>query len=76
MPDDDEEVKRGQEMAHRMNKRALRYGGTCTGEHGVGVGKKRYMEQEHGDGWSVMADIKRTLDPKNILNPGKVVIVN
>lgn len=74
--ENEEEVAAGKALAHRMNQRALRYGGTCTGEHGIGVGKKRYMAEEHGDGWSVMADIKRTLDPKNILNPGKVVNVN
>ncbi len=63
-------------LAARMVDRALRLGGTATGEHGIGVGKLDYMAAEHGHGWSVMADIKRTLDPKNILNPGKVVRVN
>lgn len=75
-PDDPAELEQAKDLAHRMNKRALRLGGTVTGEHGVGVGKKRYMTEEHGDAWSVMADIKRTLDPKNILNPGKVVELN
>ena len=70
------EMQLAKDLAHSMNRRALRFGGTCTGEHGVGMGKKRYMEEEHGDGWLIMADIKRTLDPKNILNPGKVVNVN
>lgn len=76
MPDDEAELKLAKDLAHRMNQRALRLGGTVTGEHGVGIGKMRYMEEEHGDGWNVMADIKRTLDPKNILNPGKVVQIN
>ena len=67
------EVKR---LSHRMVERALRLGGTSTGEHGVGLGKIDYMAQEHGEGWSVMADIKRALDPQNILNPGKIVRVN
>ncbi|MGB0411592.1 MAG: FAD-binding oxidoreductase [Pikeienuella sp.] len=75
-PDRPEEMTRAKELAHSMSLRALRLGGTCTGEHGIGIGKKRYMEEEHGDAWSVMADIKRTLDPQNILNPGKVVEVN
>jgi D-lactate dehydrogenase (cytochrome) len=75
-PDRPEEMARAKALAHSMNLRALRLGGTCTGEHGVGIGKKRYMAEEHGDAWSVMADIKRALDPQNILNPGKVVEVN
>ncbi|MHA3976599.1 FAD-binding oxidoreductase [Halovulum sp. GXIMD14794] len=61
------------DLAGRMNKRAIGMGGTVTGEHGVGMGKMRYMEAEHGAAWDVMAEIKRALDPKNILNPGKVV---
>ena len=53
--------------------RALRLGGTCTGEHGVGMGKLPYMEAEHGAGWDVMGEIKQALDPLGILNPGKLV---
>ena len=51
-------------------------GGTVTGEHGVGMGKMKYMTREHGDAWSVMSDIKRSFDPQNILNPGKMVQIN
>ena len=51
-------------------------GGTATGEHGVGMGKMAYMDAEHGAGWAVMAELKRSLDPDNILNPGKIVQVN
>ncbi len=75
-PDKPEELSAAKELAHDMNRRALRLGGTCTGEHGVGIGKQKYMAEEHGEGWSVMADIKRALDPNNILNPGKVVQIN
>ncbi|MEM7546545.1 MAG: FAD-linked oxidase C-terminal domain-containing protein [Pseudomonadota bacterium] len=75
-PDNADEVEQAKALTHKMNKRSLRLGGTVTGEHGVGVGKKRYMAEEHGDAWSVMTDIKRTLDPNNILNPGKVVEIN
>lgn len=60
-------------LSARMAERALRLGGTVTGEHGIGMGKLGYMAAEHGAGWAVMAAIKRALDPKNILNPGKVV---
>ncbi len=75
-PDKPEEMVAAKELAHEMNRRALRFDGTCTGEHGVGIGKQKYMAEEHGEGWSVMADIKRALDPNNILNPGKVVQIN
>lgn len=61
------------QLAHRMVNRALDLGGTATGEHGVGLGKIEYMEREHGLGWQVMGQIKRALDPGNILNPGKLV---
>jgi D-lactate dehydrogenase (cytochrome) len=53
-------------------KRALRLGGTCTGEHGVGIGKRRFMEQEHGKALDLMRQIKTLLDPQGILNPGKI----
>ncbi|QPH52851.1 FAD-binding oxidoreductase [Pontivivens ytuae] len=75
-PGHEGELAEAKRLAHAMAERALRMGGTVTGEHGVGIGKKRYMEAEHGAGWQVMAEIKRALDPGNILNPGKVVEVN
>ncbi len=52
--------------------KALELGGTATGEHGVGLGKAQYMEREHGESLNVMRMLKTTLDPKNILNPGKI----
>ena len=57
----------------RLVERAIAMGGTCTGEHGVGSGKMRYLEAEHGDALALMRTIKRALDPLDILNPGKVV---
>jgi D-lactate dehydrogenase (cytochrome) len=55
-------------------ERALRMEGTCTGEHGVGLGKMGSLQMELGDDvMDVMRDIKRTLDPDNLMNPGKVV---
>ena len=47
-------------------------GGTCSGEHGVGLGNRRYMQQEHGGSLAVMARIKDAFDPDGILNPGKI----
>ncbi len=69
-PEDEAEAAR---LAHRIAERAIRLGGTCTGEHGVGVGKRRYMAQEHGQAWGVMRQIKQALDPENLFNPGKIV---
>jgi D-lactate dehydrogenase (cytochrome) len=56
----------------RLIERALRHDGTCSGEHGVGQGKIRYLAQEHGHGVDIMIAIKKALDPLNILNPGKI----
>jgi D-lactate dehydrogenase (cytochrome) len=56
----------------RLVERTLRMGGTCSGEHGVGQGKIRYLAREHGTGADVMIAIKKALDPLNILNPGKI----
>lgn len=70
------ELKTAKALARKMAERALHLGGTITGEHGVGMGKKDLMAMEHGEAWEVMARIKRALDPDGILNPGKVVEVN
>ena len=75
-PGNTKELAVAKDLSHRMVERALRLGGTITGEHGVGMGKLDYMQAEHGDGWAVMGDIKRSLDPKNIMNPGKVLKLN
>jgi D-lactate dehydrogenase (cytochrome) len=71
-PSDAEERRKVQEFLDRLIDRALGFGGTCTGEHGVGQGKIGYLTQEHGPGIEVMAAIKKALDPLNILNPGKI----
>ncbi len=68
------EVERAQGFIDRLVKRALAMGGTCTGEHGVGQKKMKYLELEHGaEALAVMRVLKRSLDPRNILNPGKIV---
>lgn len=72
-PDDQDEMRRAEALNDRMVQRALDMDGTCTGEHGVGYGKIDYLEAEHGEAISVMRDIKRALDPKNIMNPGKII---
>jgi D-lactate dehydrogenase (cytochrome) len=67
------EMARLQEFLDRLVERALAMDGTCTGEHGVGMGKIKYMMAEHGPGVRVMRAIKQALDPRNILNPGKIL---
>lgn len=73
-PDDETEVQEAFRMADRLTERTLRLGGTISGEHGVGIGKRKFMAREHGDdAWELMGAIKRTFDPAGILNPGKMV---
>ncbi|WP_223643529.1 FAD-binding oxidoreductase [Planococcus sp. 4-30] len=71
-----EEVAKAQEFNERIVIYALERGGTCTGEHGVGIGKKKYQQQEHGAALDVMEKIKAALDPNNLLNPGKNINVD
>lgn len=71
-PANQEERRKVQAFLDRLVERALAFGGTCTGEHGVGQGKINYLVAEHGAGVPVMAAIKKALDPLNILNPGKI----
>ena len=75
-PDTPDEMTRAKELAHNVCRRALASGGTVTGEHGVGSGKIKYMDEEHGPAYGVMATLKKALDPDNLMNPGKVVQVN
>ena len=72
-PDDPAEIAEAERLTHRLVERALAMGGTCSGEHGVGIGKMKFLSQEHGEGLDVMRAIKRTLDPQNIMNPGKLI---
>lgn len=72
-PDNADEVQRAEGVNTRLIERAIACGGTSTGEHGVGLGKRAYMQTEHGEALDVMRSIKQTLDPNNLLNPGKVL---
>lgn len=68
-----EDIDKATKVNERIVAYALARGGTCTGEHGVGVGKQKYQKQEHGEALAVMQKIKQALDPDHILNPGKVI---
>ncbi|MFT6169924.1 MAG: D-lactate dehydrogenase (cytochrome) [Celeribacter sp.] len=73
-PNNDMELAEAKRLAHRMAERALKFGGTVTGEHGIGLGKKGFMAREHGaEAWAAMGALKSALDPTNIMNPGKLV---
>ena len=72
-PDDPAEIKSASALNDRMIRRVLAMEGTCSGEHGVGIGKMQYMEDEHGEGVDVMRQIKQALDPQGIMNPGKMI---
>lgn len=71
-PADADEVREAQHINSSLIEMAIAMGGTCTGEHGVGLGKKGYLQAEHGPALDVMRQIKRALDPKGIMNPGKI----
>lgn len=73
-PDNPEDVAEAQRLTDRLTERTLAMGGTISGEHGVGFGKKKFMEREHGaDAWALMGGIKASFDPNGILNPGKLL---
>ncbi|MDE5415174.1 FAD-binding oxidoreductase [Alkalihalobacterium chitinilyticum] len=70
---DPKEMELTEKFTEHLVKYAIARGGTCTGEHGVGVGKKKYQRLEHGAAYDVMITIKKALDPKCILNPDKII---
>ncbi|MCB1526701.1 MAG: FAD-binding protein [Hyphomicrobiaceae bacterium] len=71
-PDNAKEAEEAHQINTHLVEMAIEMGGTCTGEHGVGMGKKAYMSKEHGAALDAMRQIKRALDPHNIMNPGKI----
>ena len=72
-PNAPEELRQAEDLNERLVNRALAMDGTCTGEHGVGLGKQKYMRAEHGDALNVMRAVKAAIDPTNIMNPGKML---
>ena len=72
MRDDPRDLAEAERLNERLIMRALAMDGTCTGEHGIGLGKRKYLEAEHGEGVNVMRLVKQALDPGNLMNPGKI----
>jgi D-lactate dehydrogenase (cytochrome) len=72
-PDDPNELRRVELLDDAVVADALARGGTCTGEHGIGLGKQKYLEREHGDLLPLLRGVKALFDPNGILNPGKVL---
>jgi D-lactate dehydrogenase (cytochrome) len=72
-PEDPHERAQAEALNGELVEWALAHGGTCTGEHGIGLGKLEYLAREHGDLLPLMRGIKALLDPVGILNPGKVI---
>jgi D-lactate dehydrogenase (cytochrome) len=72
-PDNPADAQEADALNRRVVARALKMGGTCTGEHGIGIGKLDFLDAEHGEAVAVMAAVKRALDPQNLLNPGKII---
>jgi len=73
-PDNAPMMAKARDFAQRLAERAIAMDGTCTGEHGIGLGKRKYMLQEHGAGaLAIMRAIKMAIDPENLMNPGKIL---
>jgi len=66
-------MERAYELNDRVVSAAIEMGGTATGEHGVGIGKRKFMSDEHAEAVDIMRDIKDVIDPTGIMNPGKVI---
>ncbi len=71
-PEDADEVARAKAVHERMVERAIAMEGTCTGEHGIGLGKIDFLAREHGEAVEVMRAVKTALDPNGLMNPGKI----
>lgn len=73
-PENSEDMRKAEEFNEQLVNNALSHGGTCTGEHGVGLGKMKYQMAEHGASYLMMRSIKTMMDPLHIMNPGKLII--
>jgi D-lactate dehydrogenase (cytochrome) len=73
-PSDAKEWATLEKINHAIVEKAVKLGGTCTGEHGVGIGKRKFMALEHGESYGLMRRIKDVIDPKGLMNPGKIFI--
>jgi len=73
-PDNQKEWSLLEDINNQIVTRAVQLEGTCTGEHGIGIGKRKFMELEHGQSYQLMRQIKELIDPKGLLNPGKIFL--
>jgi D-lactate dehydrogenase (cytochrome) len=73
-PDDKNEWSTLEKINQLIVEKAIDVGGTCTGEHGIGIGKRKFMQLEHGDSYQLMRGIKELIDPKGLMNPGKIFL--
>jgi len=71
-PNDGSEWSILEDINDHIVRHAVELGGTCTGEHGVGIGKRKFMDLEHGESYDLMKDIKKLIDPKGLMNPDKI----
>jgi len=71
-PDDKNEWSTLEKINQFIVEKAIDVGGTCTGEHGIGIGKRKFMQLEHGASYQLMRSIKDLIDPKGLMNPGKI----
>jgi D-lactate dehydrogenase (cytochrome) len=74
--DNADEVARGKALHARLVARAIAMEGTCTGEHGIGTGKIGFLQDELGDAVDIMRSIKASIDPRGMMNPGKIFLPN
>jgi D-lactate dehydrogenase (cytochrome) len=74
VPSDSRRWARVEGAHQRIVEKALAFEGTCTGEHGVGIGKRRFLPDEHGDSLELMKQIKKLIDPEGLMNPGKLFL--
>jgi len=75
VPNTEDGIDRAWALDKKIVARALALGGSCSGEHGVGIGKREFLEQEHGpETLALMRQVKAAIDPRGIMNPGKLFL--